>query len=72
MHKPQSEAEYNELVASAGSKPILIKFGTQSCGACVHIKEYTEQLAKDTDCRKMMFIDGDLNKIGSAWYPYKL
>lgn len=20
----------------------------------------------------MRFIDGDLNKIGSAWYPYKL
>jgi thiol-disulfide isomerase/thioredoxin len=72
MHHPQNQADYEALVASAGDKPILIKFGTTSCGACKAVKSWTEQQAKDTDCRKMMFIDGDLNKIGSAWYPYKL
>jgi len=72
MLKPQSQAEYEQMVKDAGSTPIMVKFGTEGCGACRNVKAISEQIASETDCRVMKFIDGDLNKIGSAWYPYKL
>ena len=72
MLTPQSESEYTGLLDSDDEKPVLVKLGTEGCGACRHIAPFFKELAEETDCRTMMFVDGDLNKIGKAWYGYKL
>jgi len=67
MLKPHSQDEYESMIEAAGSTPVMVKFGTQTCGACKHCKEASEKIAKETACDAMKFIDGDLNKIGTAW-----
>lgn len=71
MLRPESEDEFNGLIASAGEKPVVVYWCTYTKdGACRNRRRELVAKAKETDCNEVMIVDGDTNKIGYDWVKY--
>eukprot|EP01111_Echinosteliopsis_oligospora_P019650 TRINITY_DN95_c0_g1_i1.p1 TRINITY_DN95_c0_g1~~TRINITY_DN95_c0_g1_i1.p1 ORF type:complete len:119 (+),score=28.37 TRINITY_DN95_c0_g1_i1:38-358(+) len=64
VHHPHSAAEYNKLVADAGSKLVVVDYSAEWCGPCKMIGPHFTKLSEQYN--NAVFIHVDIDELGEV------